>query len=68
MKQQMDLLKRVAQARQDKHLAPPSVGPALPKPDDEGITRAYIIEKRPKIKVLREYYEAIVEEAIAAED
>ena len=62
----MDLLRRVSQARQEKNMTP-SVTAALPTPD-EGITRATIIEKRPKIKVLREYYEAIVEQAVAEED
>ena len=63
----MDLLKRVAQARQDKGMTP-SVTETLPTPEDEGITRAFIIEKRPKLKVLREYYGQIVEQAIAEED
>ena len=62
----MDLLRRVSQARQEKAMVPP-IGNQLPTPD-EGITRATIIEKRPKIKVLREYYEAIVEQAVAEED
>lgn len=59
----MDLLRRVQQARQEKGIQPPSGLNALPKPTSE-FTRASIIEKKPKHKVLKQYFETLIQQAV----
>ena len=59
----MDLLKRVAQNRQERGLEMPQSIHSFPKPSTE-VTRSIIIEKKPKHKVLKKYFEEIVQRAI----
>ncbi len=59
----MDLLKRLQQTRQEKGYELPKSIHSLPKPSSE-VTRAVIIEKKPKHKVLKTYFEEIVQRAI----
>jgi len=63
----MDLLKRVQQARNESGMTQPNSISALPKPTTE-FTRASIIEKKPKHKVLKQYFEALVQQAIDEEE
>jgi hypothetical protein len=63
----MDLLRRVQQARQEKGVQEPHGVSALPKPTSE-FTRASIIEKKPKHKVLKQYFETLIQQAIDEEE
>lgn len=63
----MDLLKRVQQARQEKGFELPKSINSLPKPSTE-ISRSVIIEKKPKHKVLKKYFEDIVQKALDEEE
>lgn len=63
----MDLLKRVQQARQEKGMQLPNSIHSLPKPTSD-ISRATIIEKKPKHKVLKQYFETLIEQAINDEE
>ena len=63
----MDLLRRVQQARQEKGVKEPNSFSALPKPTSE-LTRASIIEKKPKHKVLKQYFETLIQQAIDEEE
>jgi hypothetical protein len=58
----MDLLRRVQQARQEKGVEVKGLT-SLPKPTSE-FTRASIIEKKPKHKVLKQYFESLIKQAI----
>ena len=65
----MDLLRRVQQTRSEKGMGkevPPSIN-SLPKPSND-ITRATIIEKMPKHKVLKVYFEELVQRCIDDDD
>ena len=64
----MDLLRRVQQTRNEKGMVKevPSIN-SLPKPSND-ITRAMIIEKKPKHKVLKTYFEELVEKLIDEDD
>lgn len=61
----MDLLRRVAERRREQGVSIPNLN-ALPKPDNS-LSRMTIIEKKPKAKVLKEYFEAFVERKINEE-
>lgn len=63
----MDLLKRVQQARAEKGFELPQSIHSLPKPSSE-VSRAVIIEKKPKHKVLKKYFDEIVQRAIDEDD
>lgn len=64
----MELLKMVHQNRMEKAQKPiPMTATNLPKPSST-VTRATIIEKKPKGKVLREYFEEVVKQAIEEEE
>jgi hypothetical protein len=64
----MDLLRRVQQTRNEQGMNKevPSIH-SLPKPSNE-VTRATIIEKKPKHKVLKTYFEELVEKLIDEDD
>jgi len=64
----MDLLRRVQQARNEKGMGKeiPAIN-SLPKPSND-ITRATIIEKMPKHKVLKVYFEELVQRCIDDDD
>jgi len=55
----------VAERRREQGVAVPNLN-ALPKPDTS-LSRMTIIEKKPKAKVLKEYFEAFVERKINEE-
>jgi hypothetical protein len=57
----------VQQARQEKGVQEPHGVSALPKPTIE-FTRASIIEKKPKHKVLKQYFETLIQQAIDEEE
>jgi hypothetical protein len=59
----MDLLRRVQENRLSKGHAMRDSIHNLPHPTNE-VTRAYIIEKKPKHKVLKTYFEELVQEII----
>lgn len=63
----MDLLRRVQQARAEKGVSVPPPINSLPKPSTD-ISRATIIEKKPKAKVLKKYFEELVQRAIDEDD
>ena len=65
----MELLKLVQQNRMEKaaHRPIPHAMDALPTPK-AGMTRPTIIEKKPKPKALKEYFEDFVREAIEEEE
>lgn len=64
----MDLLRRVQQTRSEKGMGKevPSIH-SLPKPSND-ITRATIIEKKPKHKMLKVYFEELVQRCIDDDD
>lgn len=59
----MDLLKRVQQVRSERGLNIPKPINSLPTPSLE-ISHLYIIENKPKHKILRKYFEDMVQKAI----
>lgn len=59
----MDLLRRVQQSRSEKGYEMPRSINSLPKPSSE-VSRATIIENKPKNKVLKTYFEEIIQRAI----
>ena len=63
----MDLLRRVQQARAEKGYNLPQAIQSLPTPSKE-ISRATIIETKPKKKVLKKYFEEFVQQAIDEEE
>ena len=68
-RQELGLNSKTPEAKKDDKKAPPSVDVSLGKvaPKSLRVKRNEIIEDKPKIKVVKEYFEDVIDHALAEE-